>query len=80
MIELAPGQVWEDTDHTLNHGAEDIDFAYLLLSRDRENDGKYYWRVAEFMRYTFGATVRLFTDEEVHKFYYKGSIKELKHA
>lgn len=75
---LIPGQLFYDKDHASN---SDIDMYYLLLSRDKEDDQEFYWRVAKFMlldkpRFK-GAPVHKLTDDEVLEFLYIGDLWEL---
>ena len=74
---LQPGQIWEDTYHIF-HCEENLRFALVLLSADKEDDGKLYWKTAEFMQYKYGAQIRYFKPEEISKFRYMGNIQLFK--
>ena len=75
---LIPGQLFYDKDHVFNLS---IDMYYLLLSRDKEDDQEFYWRVAEFLfidpKRLKGAPVHKLTDKEVLQFEYIGSLTDL---
>ena len=83
---LMPGQIWEDRDRVY-HCEENLNFAILLLSADWEKsyspseDRIYFWKAAEFMSCKdgsyFGAYTRKYTAEELAKFYYVGSIRNV---
>jgi len=76
--ELLPGQLYLDKDHKF-HCEQHLQFAYLLLSKDREDDygGVELWKCAVFMEIEFGAYMRFLSDEEVHQLHYIGHIKEI---
>ena len=75
-MKYSPGQLFLDKDHKF-HCEKEIEFYYLLLSRDREDDGEMYWKCAVFMRCEFGAYMRFLSDEDVSQLHYIGHIKDL---
>lgn len=81
--EIRPGQIWWDKDRRWCDGSDTLDVVYLTLSRDPEPElgGEMYWKAAFFMwcgdGYC-GASVRLFTDAEIHCMTLVGNIAAIK--
>ena len=72
-MELKPGQIW--VGKCLTSYEPNLWFAYVLLSADKE-DGIYWWSAAEFMKGTFGAQIRKFTEDEIKKLEWFGNITD----
>ena len=78
QMDFKPGQLYLDSKHCFSE--ESINMYYLLLSRDLEDDEKYWWRVAKFIWCSVGfkgALVAKLTDDEVEKLKYIGNLNEL---
>ena len=74
-----PGELYFDVDHWFNIGA---DVCYLLLSRDKEKDGEFWWRAAKFLWISYeqgfcGACVSKLKDYEIEKLQFIGNIKNI---
>ena len=72
-MELKPGQIW--AGNCLFSYEPELWFAYVLLSVVIE-DNIEWWTTASFMRGKYGASVRRFTEDEIHKLEWQGYITD----